>query len=58
MPLSLHLLVATLPLLIWIAAFYYSLEETINSRILTSLLIPDEVGRINYRIVVVLLSLY
>lgn len=58
MPLPLHLLVVTLPPLIRIPAFYYSLEETIDSRILAPFLIPDEVGRINNRVIVVLLPLY
>ena len=53
----LHLLVVALPLLICIAAFYYPFEKPIDSRILAPLLIPDEVGRIYDRVIVVLPSL-
>lgn len=58
MPLPFRLLVVTWPLLIRIVTFDNPSEKSIDSRVLTPFLIPDEVGWINNRIIVVLLALY
>lgn len=58
LPLPLHLPVVAWSLLSLVATFYYPPEKPIDSCILASLFISNEIGWINNRVIVVLFPLY